>query len=92
MTEKTGVSLLKEFCEQQKIPAPKYEFVPNQNDPTLFISFVSVDRFIKQGSGRSKSEAKHSASEKLLGEYELCTAKKNWKLFLEINLCIVRLS
>lgn len=68
MNGKTPVSVLIEFCIQHKVAPPQYEHVnPTNNNPILFEYFVRAFEFMARGSGKSKSEAKHAASQALLG-------------------------
>lgn len=71
MCTKTATSVLKEFCDRQKLAAPQYEAVNNDNDPKLFIVVVEVCGFLANGTGRSKNDAKHLASERIIGKYKV---------------------
>lgn len=73
MTTKTPTSVLTEFCAQKKVTAPQFELVPEETEPNkpLFTIVVAGFNLIAKGSGRSKSEAKHAASESLLSKYKI---------------------
>lgn len=73
MTTKTSTSVLTEFCAQQKVALPKYEAVPRETEPNkpLFTYVVAAFDLIAKGSGRSKAEARHAASENLLSKYKI---------------------
>lgn len=68
MCTKTATSVLKEFCDRQKMAAPQYESVNNENDPKSFIVVVTLCGLSANGTGRTKSDAKHLASEQLIGK------------------------
>lgn len=71
MTEKTPTSILSEFCVQNKV-TPLYNPVSQESDPRvpIFTISVTVLDYVAKGSGRSKADAKHDASQKLIGEFE----------------------
>lgn len=67
-TEKTPVTVLQELCVQESELAV-YEYVPHETDPKLFSCLVTAFDLVSSGSGQSKMEAKHKASENLMGLY-----------------------
>lgn len=67
MNKKTPVSVLTEFCAQNKVPLPEYESVNQDRNPNVFEILVYAFKIMAKGSGRSKCEAKHAASQALLG-------------------------
>lgn len=69
--KKTPTSVLAEFCAQQKAELPQYETVDQESNPNVPIFFVSANAFgfTSIGAGRSKIEAKHVASQNLIGKY-----------------------
>lgn len=69
MAEKTPVSLLQELSIREFGTSPYYEQMPNESDPKLFSCLVEAFGKAAIGSGRSKKEAKHDASAKIIGEY-----------------------
>lgn len=71
MTEKTPVSLLQELCIQEGSSVPMYESIQHESDPKMFTFLVEAFGCYAKGSGRSKREAKHDASSKLIGEWHL---------------------
>lgn len=71
MSAKTAISILKEFCDKLKLAPPQYEAVKHENDPQMFIVVVSLVGFVANGTARSKIDAKHLASERLIGEYKV---------------------
>lgn len=71
MSGKTATSVLLEFCAQQKVAPPQYEPVNNENGPSEFIVLVKAFDLIAMGSGKSKKEAKHAASQQLIGKYKV---------------------
>lgn len=76
--KKTPTSVLAEFCSQQKVEAPQYESVSGESNPNVPIFFISANAFgfTSIGAGRSKIEAKHLASQNLIGKYK-CTKFMN---------------
>lgn len=50
-----------------ELRSPEYESVPHPSDPKMFSYRVEAFNLFAQGSGRSKKEAKHEASENLIG-------------------------
>lgn len=68
MSEKTPVSLLQELCIQENSSVPMYESIPHESDPKMFTFVVEAFGCFAKGSGRSKREAKHDASSKLISE------------------------
>lgn len=71
MAEKTPVSVLQELCIQEGETVPYYELINEANDSKTFTYMVRAFEFIEQGSGRSKREARHEASAKLISKYFL---------------------
>lgn len=67
-TEKTPISVLQELCAQENEPL-MYEYVPHETNPNLFSCLVTAFDLVCSGSGQSKKEAKHGASEALMGWY-----------------------
>lgn len=68
MAEKTPVSLLQELSIREMGQSPFSEFIPHESDPKLFSCITEAFNHTAIGSGRSKKEAKHEASAKLIGE------------------------
>lgn len=77
MPEKTPTSILLEFCAQQKVGS-EYNAVSEESYPSVPLFTYSVTAFghTAKGSGRSKSEGKHAASQALIGEFK---AQIYWK-------------
>lgn len=69
MAEKTPVSVLQELSIQEFGCSPYYEQMPHESDPKLFACLVEAFGKGAIGSGRSKKEAKHDASAKLIGKF-----------------------
>lgn len=71
--QKTPTSLLAEFCVAQKAQPPHYETVSSESNPNVPIFSISANAFgfTTVGVGRSKIEAKHVASQNLIGEYKV---------------------
>lgn len=71
--QKTPTSILAEFCAQQKAESPSYETVASESNPNVPIFSISANAFgfTSIGVGRTKSEAKHAASQNLIGKYKL---------------------
>lgn len=68
---KTPTSSLLEFCVRLKEKPPHYETVEsNPNVPIFSISAIAFG-FTSIGVGRSKTEAKHAASQNLIGKYKV---------------------
>lgn len=67
MEDKTPVSQLQEFCAQEKVAPPSYEF-DQDDDPKKFVCFVQAfgPEILAKGVGLSKMEAKHGAAAKLI--------------------------
>lgn len=72
--EKTPISLLAEFCAKQKKAPPQYEAVREETYPTvpIFVICATALGFQTKGSGRTKKEATHAASQNLLGKCKVC--------------------
>ncbi|XP_055308511.1 uncharacterized protein LOC129572558 [Sitodiplosis mosellana] len=66
MTAKTATSILLEFCTQEKVAPPQYEPVIHGSNPSEFVMLVKAFNLIAKGSGRTKKEAKHAASQQLI--------------------------
>lgn len=67
MSEKTPVSILQELCVKYKDGAPIYEEIPDESDDgKIFACIVQAFGATAKGAGRSKREAKHTASAKLI--------------------------
>lgn len=67
MAEKTPVSILQELCVKYKDGAPIYEEIPDESDDgKMFACIVQAFGATAKGAGRSKREAKHTASAKLI--------------------------
>lgn len=69
MAEKTPVSVLQELCIQEGASVPMYDEQSNDTDPKLFIFVVHAFGKCARGTGRSKREAKHKASEHLISKF-----------------------
>lgn len=71
--KKTPTSVLAEFCARLKESLPQYETVDTESDPNIpmFTICASALDFTSKGSGRSKIEAKHMASQNLIGKYKI---------------------
>lgn len=69
-SKKTPTSMLSEFCAQQKAEPPCYETVTSGTNPSVPIFSISAHAlgFTTIGVGQSKIEAKHAASQNLIGE------------------------
>lgn len=70
MAEKTPVSLLQELSIREFGCSPYYEQMAHESDPKLFSCLVEAFGKAAIGSGRSKKEAKHDASAKIIGEFK----------------------
>lgn len=68
MAEKTPVSLLQELCIQEGSSVPIYDELPDEADSKNFTYIVHAFGKCGKGTGRSKREAKHKASEHLISE------------------------
>lgn len=68
MNFKTPASVLLEFCAQQKVAPPVYESVSSETEPGVFMILVKAFDLIGKGTGRTKKDAKHAASQQLLGK------------------------
>lgn len=70
MSEKTATSILLEYCSKSKVAQPQYEIVSQAGTPNNPIFTISVKAFgcVANGSGHSKSLAKHAASQALIGK------------------------
>ncbi|XP_055320466.1 uncharacterized protein LOC129577455 [Sitodiplosis mosellana] len=66
-TEKTPVTVLQELCVQEN-ELVVFEYVPHETDSTMFSCLVAAFDLVSSGSGRSKKEAKHEASEHLMAQ------------------------
>ncbi|XP_031621587.1 uncharacterized protein LOC116339698 [Contarinia nasturtii] len=66
MSVKTSISLLSELCAQRKVAAPQYTVVIHSSDSTLFSFDVKAFNLKATGTGRTKQEAKHAASQLLI--------------------------
>lgn len=72
-TKKTPTSFLAEFCAQQKAESPLYEFIPEESNPNVPIFTISATAFgfTSIGVARSKTDARHEASQNLIGRYKV---------------------
>lgn len=72
MPEKTPTSILSEFCAQKKL-TPEYNIIDEETNPNvpIFTFAVQVLNYMAKSSGRSKSDAKHAASQALIGEFNI---------------------
>lgn len=72
MPEKTPTSILSEFCAQQRA-TPEYDVVSQESDHNVpkFTIVVTALNYVAKGSGRSKTDAKHAASQALIGELKV---------------------
>lgn len=68
MSEKTPVSVLQELCIQEMASVPMYESISHETDPKMFAYLVEAFGLYAEGSGRSKREARHDASAKLISK------------------------
>lgn len=70
--KKTPTSALAEFCVQLRTELPQYEVLNEESNPNIPIFFISANAFgfTSIGAGRSKIEAKHLASQNLIGKYK----------------------
>lgn len=68
--KKTPTSILAEFCAQQRAEFPQYETNSHESNPNVPIFSISANAlgFTSNGTGRSKIEAKHVASQILIGK------------------------
>lgn len=66
MDEKTPVSALQEFCIKEGESVPMYDLIHEESDGKNFTYVVNAFDMLAKGSGRSKREAKHEASAKLM--------------------------
>lgn len=67
MAEKTPVSTLQELCVKYKNGGPMFEEIPDEvEDGKTFACIVQAFGSTAKGTGRSKREAKHTASANLL--------------------------
>lgn len=83
---KTPMSILNEFCQQQKVPIPKCEiFEKNGPISAEFECFVTAFNKFAKGSGRSKADAKHAACTELLRELNLIYTSKKKIFLLSLN-------
>lgn len=75
MGEKTPVSVLQELCIKYKHGAPYYDEIDDGSGETKTFSYV-VQAFgaTAKGSGRTKREAKHTASANLLGMWDIISS------------------
>lgn len=71
MDEKSPISILQEFCVQEKFPYPEYEIINNENDIKLFDCTVFALKLYGRGYGRSKAEAKQNACVELISEFDV---------------------
>lgn len=71
--QKTPTSILAEFCAQRKAELPSYETVTSESNPNIPIFTISANAFgfTTIGVGRTKSDAKHTASQKLIGKFNV---------------------
>lgn len=60
--------MLQELCITEGVSVPMYDAVPNEGDSKIFTYIVHAFDMFATGSGRSKREAKHAASERLIGK------------------------
>lgn len=82
MDVKTPASLLQELCVQENNSSPMYESVPHEKDPKMFSYVVEAFGYFAKGNGRSKKEAKHEASAKLISKFFPKSANYNVISFL----------
>lgn len=68
MAEKTPVSVLQELCIQEGESVPMYDLTHEESDGKNFTYIVNAFDMYAKGSGRSKREAKHEASAKLISK------------------------
>lgn len=68
MAEKTPVSVLQELCIQEGKSVPMYDLTHEETDGKNFTYIVYAFDMYAKGSGRSKREAKHEASAKLISK------------------------
>lgn len=68
MAEKTPVSVLQELCIQEGESVPMYDLAHEESDGKNFAYIVNAFDMYAKGSGRSKREAKHEASAKLISK------------------------
>lgn len=70
---KTPTSVLAEFCAKEKEALPRYETVTSESNPNVPIFSISANAFgfTTIGVGRTKNEAKHAASQNLIGKYKV---------------------
>lgn len=64
MSEKTPVSVLQEFCMQQKVAPPTYDI--NETKTKEFVCVVSAFNNCAEATARSKIEAKQASCTSLL--------------------------
>lgn len=69
MAEKTPTSVLLEFCNLCKV-TPLYNTVSQDSAVPIFTISVAALSYVAKGTGRTKADAKHDASQKLIGEVE----------------------
>lgn len=69
MAEKTPVSVLQELCIQEGASVPIYDEQSNDTDTKTFTFVVHAFGKCAKGTGRSKREAKHKASEHLISKF-----------------------
>lgn len=69
MNIKTPVSFLTELATHYKVAPPRYDDpVREANDPKLFVSIVRAFNKLGKGTGVSKADAKHAASQAIIGK------------------------
>lgn len=72
MTGKSPTSILLELCAYYKI-TPQYDTVTQESVPnSTFLTSVSALNYKANGWGRSKANAKHNASQNLIGKFMKC--------------------
>lgn len=71
--QKTPTSILAEFCAKCKKDVPSYETITSESNPNVPIFSMSANAlgFTTIGVGRTKNEAKHAASQNLIGKYKV---------------------
>lgn len=68
MNGKTPTSVLTEIAVHYKVAPPRFETVSDTHDPKVFICIVRAFDTLAKGTGHSKNEAKHAASQVLIGK------------------------
>lgn len=83
-----------EFCAKEKAELPHYETVISESNPNIPIFSISAHAFgfTTIGVGRTKSDAKHAASQNLIGKYKVhehvlllqCKMNCSWSVFVTV--------